>query len=141
MGTEKDSSTGGGTFERAWQRVSRHSVGIVFVAAGAGALYAAERAVGAVQGIAGDRAFRGATAPQIRDQLRRQRDQLQRDTQQRAEKLKQQGEQLYTWGKNQGEQLLARGKSRGEQLWRRGRAVWPFGRRPPEPPPPARASA
>ena len=140
MGTTKDSSVGA-TFQRAWQRVSGHPVGILFVAAGAGALYAAERAMGALGGVAGDRPFRGATAPQIRDQLRRQREQLQQDTQQRTEKLKQQGGQLFAWGKNHGEQLFALGKSQGEQLWRRGRAVWPFGRRPTDPTPPTRASA
>jgi hypothetical protein len=123
----------GATFERARQLVNQHPVGIVFVAAGAGALYAAERAVGALGEAGGRKLFRGATAPQLRDQLRQQREELAQETRQRGEKLKQQGEQLFARGKTQSQQLFARGKSQGEQLLRRGRSAWPFGRRPQEP--------
>jgi len=142
-GSGGDGNGGGGSegtlFQRARQLVNRHPVGVVFAAAGAGALYAAERAVGVLGGIAGDRPFAGTTAPKLRDQLRQQREQLQQDTRQQGEKLKHQGEQLLARGKSQGQFLYAFGKSHGEQLLRRGRAVWPFGRRPTEPGQQARA--
>jgi hypothetical protein len=115
------------TFDRVRAFASQHPAGAVVAAAGAGALYAAELAVGALDGIAGARLFRKKSAPELCAELRRQRADLLEQAKPQRERLYQQGQRLL----QHGHQL----RQRGEILVERGKALWPFPRRPSAPKP------
>jgi hypothetical protein len=128
-------STLGAYVERVRGLTGQHPAGAVVATAGAGLLYAAELTVVALEGIGGERLFRKQTAPQLRAELRRQREDLLVQTRPQRERLLQTGQRLLQHGqalKQRGEKLVERGKTQGEQLLHRGRALWPF-RRPTPP--------
>ena len=120
------STTKSGTyFEKVRTFASQHPAGVVVAAAGAGVLFAAELTVGALDGIGASRLFRKKSAPDVRAELRRQREDLLGQTKPQRERLMQHGHRLL----QQGQQL----KQKGEHLVERGKALWPFPRRPAKP--------
>jgi hypothetical protein len=117
--------TSGTYFEKVRTFASQHPAGVVVAAAGAGVLYAAELTVGALDGIGASRLFRNKSAPDVRAELRRQREDLLGQTKPQRDRLLQHGHRLL----QQGQQL----KQKGEHLVERGKALWPFPRRPAKP--------